>query len=180
MLYAGLKFTGLALSVAGDLAKSVRQDAERMAKELEADAAARVRLFFPASLCPGVMPCRVCTLQLHLAHSALLLCLGILQQDLFRFNVIKAPSLSASSSYTVAIPCLLVYKSQGCCKGKDEIKTMTGNRYSHAQHPLSVDMALTDAAYPALPAEAVQGERSSLCGPAKADSTTYHFTDQLR
>ena len=47
MLYAGLKFTGLALSVAGDLAKAVRQDAERMAKELEADAAARVRSWNP-------------------------------------------------------------------------------------------------------------------------------------
>jgi len=42
MLYAGLKFTGLALNVAGDLAKAVRQDAERMMKELEADAAAKV------------------------------------------------------------------------------------------------------------------------------------------
>lgn len=42
MLYAGLKFTGLALSVAGGLAKAVRQDAERMVKELEADAAAKV------------------------------------------------------------------------------------------------------------------------------------------
>ncbi|KAL3149568.1 hypothetical protein ABBQ32_002344 [Trebouxia sp. C0010 RCD-2024] len=41
MLYAGLKFTGLALSVAGGLAKAVRQDAERMVKELEADAAAK-------------------------------------------------------------------------------------------------------------------------------------------
>lgn len=55
MLYAGLKFTGLALSVAGDLAKAVRQDAERMAKELEADAAARVRLLSPALLCPTVI-----------------------------------------------------------------------------------------------------------------------------
>lgn len=44
MLYAGLKFTGLALSVAGGLAKAVRQDAERMVKELEADAAAKVSL----------------------------------------------------------------------------------------------------------------------------------------
>lgn len=42
MLYAGLKFTGLALNVAGGLAKAVRQDAERMMKELEADAAAKV------------------------------------------------------------------------------------------------------------------------------------------
>ena len=42
MLYAGLKFTGLALNVAGDLAKAVRQDAERMLKEMEADAAAKV------------------------------------------------------------------------------------------------------------------------------------------
>lgn len=41
MLYAGLKFTGLALNVAGGLAKAVRQDAERMMKELEADAAAK-------------------------------------------------------------------------------------------------------------------------------------------
>lgn len=41
MLYAGLKFTGLALNVAGDLAKGVRQDAERMMKEVEADAAAK-------------------------------------------------------------------------------------------------------------------------------------------
>ena len=45
MLYASLKFTGLALSVAGGLAKAVRQDAERMVKELEADAAAKVRPF---------------------------------------------------------------------------------------------------------------------------------------
>ena len=43
MLYASLKFTGLALSVAGGLAKAVRLDAERMVKELEADAAAKVR-----------------------------------------------------------------------------------------------------------------------------------------
>ena len=42
MLYAGLKFTGLALNVAGDLAKSVRQDAEKMMRDLEADAAAKV------------------------------------------------------------------------------------------------------------------------------------------
>ncbi|KAL0019460.1 hypothetical protein WJX77_005863 [Trebouxia sp. C0004] len=41
MLYAGLKFTGLALNVAGDLAKAVRQDAERMIKEMEADSAAK-------------------------------------------------------------------------------------------------------------------------------------------
>lgn len=57
MLYAGLKFTGLALSVAGDLAKAVRQDAERMAKEVEADAAARVRILSPALLCPAVSCC---------------------------------------------------------------------------------------------------------------------------
>ena len=44
MLYAGLKFTGLALNVAGDLAKTVRQDAERMMKEMEADAAAKVNI----------------------------------------------------------------------------------------------------------------------------------------
>ena len=68
MLYAGLKFTGLALSVAGDLAKAVRQDAERMAKELEADAAARVRLLSPAPLCPTAIP--YCCLQLLFAHSA--------------------------------------------------------------------------------------------------------------
>ncbi len=42
MLYAGLKFTGLALNVAADLAKAVRQDAEKMMKEMEADAAAKV------------------------------------------------------------------------------------------------------------------------------------------
>lgn len=48
MLYAGLKFTGLALNVAGGLAKAVRQDAERMMKELEADAAAKVGHHFPS------------------------------------------------------------------------------------------------------------------------------------
>ena len=42
MLYAGLKFTGLALNVAGDLAKSMRQDAERVMKEMEVEAAAKV------------------------------------------------------------------------------------------------------------------------------------------
>lgn len=42
MLYAGLKFTGLALNVAGDLAKSARRDAEKMMKDIEADATARV------------------------------------------------------------------------------------------------------------------------------------------
>ena len=43
MLYAGLKFTGLALNVAGDLAKSMRQDSERMLKDIEAEAAAKVQ-----------------------------------------------------------------------------------------------------------------------------------------
>lgn len=42
MLYAGLKFTGLALNVVGDLAKAVRQDAEKMMKDIEADASAKV------------------------------------------------------------------------------------------------------------------------------------------
>ena len=42
MLYAGLKFTGLALNVAGDLAKSMRQDAEKMLRDMEAEAAAKV------------------------------------------------------------------------------------------------------------------------------------------
>lgn len=40
-------------------------------------------------------------------------------------------------------------------------------------------MAVTHAAYSTLPAEAVQGERSSLCRPVEADSACYHFTDQL-
>ena len=59
MLYAGLKFTGLALNVAGGLAKAVRQDAERMIKEMEADSAAKVCVCVCVCLttCPCAQPC---------------------------------------------------------------------------------------------------------------------------
>ena len=57
MIYAGLKFTGLALSVAGDLAKAVRQDAERVMKEMEADAAAKVSDCASVPLCVCLSLC---------------------------------------------------------------------------------------------------------------------------
>ena len=43
MLYAGLKFTGLALKVATDLAKAVSTDAERMVSQVESSNNDRVR-----------------------------------------------------------------------------------------------------------------------------------------
>ncbi len=43
MLYAGLKFTGLALKVATDLAKAVSTDAEKMVAQMESSSNDRVR-----------------------------------------------------------------------------------------------------------------------------------------
>lgn len=43
MLYAGLKFTGLALRVATDLAKAVSTDAEKMVAQMESSSNDRVR-----------------------------------------------------------------------------------------------------------------------------------------
>ena len=185
MLYAGLKFTGLALSVAGDLAKAVRQDAERMAKELEADSAARVRLLSPALLCPGVMSYVVCNHQLYLAPLALLLRLSI--GSIFhcpRHQVLvffcwgyHAPSLHAPATLLLMLVSWSATHSQlpACSQGKKDQTNTTRS----TQRPSSVIMALIHAAYPALPAEAVQGERSSFCGPDEAGSAGYHFPDQL-
>lgn len=43
MLYAGLKFTGLALKVATDLAQAVSTDAEKMVAQMESSSNDRVR-----------------------------------------------------------------------------------------------------------------------------------------
>ncbi len=42
LVYAGLKFSGLAARVAGDLASSLKADAEKMMKDMEVEAEAKV------------------------------------------------------------------------------------------------------------------------------------------
>jgi hypothetical protein len=42
LVYAGLKFSGLAARVAGDLGRSLKADAEKMMKDMEAEAEAKV------------------------------------------------------------------------------------------------------------------------------------------